>query len=198
MGLCTGVCFRVSGAGISGVGVSGVEISGNERSPAFWRHRHHQLVAAVEVCAPIGVVHRCLRTRSHARSSKLHKSCSSPRGWCAGVSASGCGFGVRGGEIRVICRNVQRFRGGLVFKAHRLWYHSTLGWRVIKKKKERQRWARLRIGECCNIPFASRLPCSPQRALPTEKKVECGTSQSKSGTSGNLRNRGVPHVTSSK
>ena len=27
------------------------------------------------------------------------------------------------------------FRGGLVFKAHRLLYHSTLGWRVIKKKK---------------------------------------------------------------
>ena len=32
-------------------------------------------------------------------------------------------------------RNVKRFRGGLVFKAHRLVYHSTLGWRVIKKKK---------------------------------------------------------------
>jgi len=33
-------------------------------------------------------------------------------------------------------RNVQRFRGGLVFKAHRLVYHSTLGLRVIKKKKK--------------------------------------------------------------
>ena len=30
-------------------------------------------------------------------------------------------------------RNVQRFRGGLVFKAHRLLYHSTLGLRVVKK-----------------------------------------------------------------
>ena len=28
----------------------------------------------------------------------------------------------------------QKFRGGLEFKAHRLVYHSTLGWRVIKKK----------------------------------------------------------------
>ena len=28
------------------------------------------------------------------------------------------------------------FRGGLVFKAHRLLYHSTLGSRVIKKKKK--------------------------------------------------------------
>ena len=33
--------------------------------------------------------------------------------------------------------NVQRFRGGLVVKAHRLVYHSTLGLRVIKKKKRR-------------------------------------------------------------
>ena len=32
---------------------------------------------------------------------------------------------------------MNRFRGGLVFnKAHRLVYHSTLGLRVIKKKKE--------------------------------------------------------------
>jgi len=30
---------------------------------------------------------------------------------------------------------VQRFLGGLVFKAHRLLYHSTLGLRVIKKKR---------------------------------------------------------------
>jgi len=31
---------------------------------------------------------------------------------------------------------VKRFRGGLVFKAHRLLYHSTLGSRVIQKKKK--------------------------------------------------------------
>jgi len=31
---------------------------------------------------------------------------------------------------------VQRFRGGLVFKAQRRLYHSTLGLRVIKKKKK--------------------------------------------------------------
>ena len=30
-----------------------------------------------------------------------------------------------------------RFRGGLVFKAHRLLHHSTLGLRVIKKKKKK-------------------------------------------------------------
>jgi len=32
--------------------------------------------------------------------------------------------------------SLKRFRGGLVFKAHRLVNHSTLGWRVIKKKKK--------------------------------------------------------------
>ena len=31
---------------------------------------------------------------------------------------------------------MNRFRGGLVSKAHRLLYHSTLGLRVIKKKKK--------------------------------------------------------------
>ena len=29
---------------------------------------------------------------------------------------------------------MQRFRGGLELKAHRLLFHSTLGWRVIKKQ----------------------------------------------------------------
>ena len=38
---------------------------------------------------------------------------------------------------RVPGSNVQRFRGGLVFKAHRLLYHSTPGVGVIKKKKYR-------------------------------------------------------------
>ena len=33
-------------------------------------------------------------------------------------------------------RNEERFRGGLVLKAHKLSYHSTLGSRVIKKKRE--------------------------------------------------------------
>jgi len=38
------------------------------------------------------------------------------------------------GLEQLLHRNVQRFRGGLVVKAHRLLYHSTLGLRVIKKK----------------------------------------------------------------
>ena len=32
-------------------------------------------------------------------------------------------------------RNMRRFRGGLVVKAHNFGYHSTLGLREIKKKK---------------------------------------------------------------
>ena len=31
---------------------------------------------------------------------------------------------------------MKRFRGGLVFKAHRLVYHATLGLRVIKKREK--------------------------------------------------------------
>ena len=39
-------------------------------------------------------------------------------------------------SVKLLYRNVQRFRGGLVFKAHRPLYHPTLGSRVIKKKKK--------------------------------------------------------------
>ena len=35
--------------------------------------------------------------------------------------------------------NVQRLRGGLVFKAHRLVYHPTLGLRLIKKRKKKRK-----------------------------------------------------------
>ena len=35
----------------------------------------------------------------------------------------------------VLRRNVKRFREGLVFKAHRLVYHSTLDSRIRKKNK---------------------------------------------------------------
>jgi len=43
--------------------------------------------------------------------------------------------------------NVQRFRGGLVFEAHRLVYHSTLGLRVIKQKKKKRRTVGSGVGE---------------------------------------------------
>jgi len=40
-------------------------------------------------------------------------------------------------DLRTTTRNVEWFQGGLVFKAHRLLYHSTLGSRVIKEKKKK-------------------------------------------------------------
>jgi hypothetical protein len=39
-------------------------------------------------------------------------------------------------QEQLLRRDVKRFRGGLVFKAHRLLSHSTLGSRVIKKEKK--------------------------------------------------------------
>ena len=41
-------------------------------------------------------------------------------------------FRVQG--LQLLYRNMQQFRGGLVFKAHRLWWHSTLGLIVTKKE----------------------------------------------------------------
>ena len=38
-------------------------------------------------------------------------------------------------QERLLRRNMDRLRGGLVSKAHRLLYHSILGSRVIKKKR---------------------------------------------------------------
>ena len=57
---------------------------------------------------------------------------------------------MRGGSIGCRCpqtsiqeqllyKNVRRFRGELVFEAYRLLYHSTLGFRVIKKKMMERR-----------------------------------------------------------
>jgi len=54
---------------------------------------------------------------------------------------------------------VKRFRGGLVFKAHRLVDHSTLGWGVIKKKKDRPVVKEPFLGELAavRVRFTSRL-----------------------------------------
>jgi len=40
-------------------------------------------------------------------------------------------------SVQLLYRNEERLRGGLVFKAHRWLYHSTLGSRV-KKEEERR------------------------------------------------------------
>jgi len=47
----------------------------------------------------------------------------------------------------------ERFRGGLVFKAHRLVYHSNLGLREIKKKKKLLcRMSQTMLLLCSNLP----------------------------------------------
>ena len=46
-----------------------------------------------------------------------------------------CGSEMVEFECRGYRRNVRRFQGGLVFQAHRLLCHSSLGSRVIEKRK---------------------------------------------------------------
>ena len=57
---------------------------------------------------------------------------------------------------------MQRFRGGLVYRAHRLVYHSTLGLRVITKKKRRFHELEFRVegSEFCVSCFVVRVPGS--------------------------------------
>ena len=43
------------------------------------------------------------------------------------------------GFEQLLSRNVERFRGGLVSKAHRLLCHSTVGSKAIKKKKKKKK-----------------------------------------------------------
>ena len=78
---------------------------------------------------------------TRASSSSHHKTMDAPSEACSGTAASDPGGGQREirGRARLVAVHVQRFRGGLVFKAHRLLYHSTLGLRVINKKKDRRR-----------------------------------------------------------
>jgi len=59
---------------------------------------------------------------------------------------------------------VERFRGGLVFKAHRLMYHSTLGSRVITKKKEGVVW-RDRTWSADRRSTKGSSPCCTPRTL---------------------------------
>jgi len=52
---------------------------------------------------------------------------------------------------QLLRRNVKRFRGGLVFKARRHLCHSTLGLRVIKKKRKDRYDAKLPVNFCCSL-----------------------------------------------
>jgi len=54
-----------------------------------------------------------------------------PKGFKTGMRCDGLAV-----VAQLLHRNVQRFRGGLVFKAHGRLNRSTLGLREIKKKKK--------------------------------------------------------------
>ena len=66
----------------------------------------------------------------------------------------GAGFrcGVFSIQKQLRSRNVKRFRGGLVSKAHRPVYHSTLGSRVIQKKKQQRDHHLLALHACRAAP----------------------------------------------
>jgi len=95
-----------------------------------------------QVPPPLPPTPRALAGASHA-----------PWTWCWGGNQP-VGFSERGSGVtpclglaeapvrgegleQLLRRNLKRFRVGLVVKTHRLVYHSTLGWRVIKKKKKK-------------------------------------------------------------
>jgi len=63
-----------------------------------------------------------------------------------GVAGSQRHAGIEQFKNNSFTENVQRFRGGHICKAHRLLYHSTLGLRVITKKKRRSEQALLLTG----------------------------------------------------
>ena len=64
------------------------------------------------------------------------------------------------GGLPVLRRNAKQFRGGLVSKAHRRVYHSTLGSRVIKKRS--------RAASVCE--FLRDIPSPFQAAEPVVEK----------------------------
>ena len=51
-------------------------------------------------------------------------------------------------EEQLLYINVPRFRGGLVFKAQRLVYYSTLSSRVMQKKKEKKKRVSWCLSQC--------------------------------------------------
>ena len=64
-------------------------------------------------------------------------------------------------EEQLIGRNVERFQGGLVLKAHRWLYHSTLSSRVIKKKKKKKKAARSAMPDSAQISYEKKIKLKP-------------------------------------
>ena len=94
------------------------------------RHAHDHASPGVRVAK---------EKKKKTKEKKKRKTLESGEGW--GAERRGTSFSRKRASSRVMTggqpnRNVQRFRGGLVFTARRLLFHSTLGLRVIKKKKD--------------------------------------------------------------
>ena len=68
---------------------------------------------------------------------------------------------------QLLRRILKRFRGGLVSKAHRLLYRSTLGSRVIKKKRKH-----LSGRERAHLPLRTGAPRPSENAQPTRTPLE--------------------------
>ena len=125
------------------------------------------------------------------------RTCTESEGEEDEEEGTGCNYGRRraAGRERLLDRKVQRFRGGLVFKAHRLLYHSTPGFRVIKKKRSgggrQNRWMRLRKARTCPRYFSGlgiEGARSNTRAQHRRPACACGLEQKK----GRIHSPGCP------
>ena len=59
--------------------------------------------------------------------------------------------------VHTLDRNVKRFAGGLVLKAHTLLYHSTLGFRVMKKRKKEIHTLSRRVDGSVKTPLVDQI-----------------------------------------
>ena len=112
-------------------------------------------------------VNICIVVLSNTIFTKIHSDCSRSPGRHRFPSPTEQHPGNKTNEKHwstgwaVLRRNVKRFRGGLVFKAHRLVHHSTLGLRVMRKMKEEEGWAkksRVRVARADRCRQLSRTP----------------------------------------
>ena len=138
-------------------------------------------------------------------SLALPKRASTPSDHSESSSTESCTDRYSSQFKKLLGRNVKRFRGGLVCEAHRLLYHSTLGLRVIKKRREGVRCGQRRgtrrarpsrprfvcVGVCVCVcererereraPRDQRARLGPGRALPPHRQEDNiranGTSQ---------------------
>ena len=105
---------------------------------ASMRDAQRERVLHWQPTGPNQLTHRDYVSKPALRHGSLNSlfQTTNPHGRCRGRCRGGaphCGTRVPSSRTP---RLVISQKGGLVFKAHRLVHHSTLGWRVMKKKKE--------------------------------------------------------------